>query len=85
MRFLHVPDLNEIRLEVGKKITPALQRLKSLDLVCRPPTQRFVYRAQHDSQEGNGWRNGAAYLDVMSRRIRDTAGLHESSEFSLTE
>ena len=44
MRFLHVPDLNEIRLEVGKKITPALQRLKSLDLVCRAPTQRFVYR-----------------------------------------
>ena len=29
-----VPDSNEIRLEVGKKISPALQRLASLELVC---------------------------------------------------
>jgi hypothetical protein len=49
MRFLHVPDLNEIRLEVGKKVAPALQRLKSLDLVCRPPTQQFVCTTQSDA------------------------------------
>jgi hypothetical protein len=48
MRFLHVPDSNEIRLEVGKKVAPALERLKSLDLVCRP-TRRLEHTTESDA------------------------------------
>jgi hypothetical protein len=34
MRFLTSPDADTFRSEAGIKLTPALQRLSSLDLVC---------------------------------------------------
>jgi len=50
---------------VGAKIQPALQRLAGLEL---------------DSEAlGHDWQDNQGYIQIMTRRLRDSAGLHDES------
>ena len=83
MRFLPAPNPEELRLEIGKKLAPALQRLASLDLVRLVQNHPCLYcltPSQDSEAFGNDWRANLAYLEIMCRRLRDTAGLHHLSE-----
>ncbi|KAK0463078.1 nucleoporin Nup186/Nup192/Nup205, partial [Desarmillaria tabescens] len=62
IRLLSMPDPQTFRQDVGSKLRPVLQRLKSLG----------------PNLLGNEWRDNQAYIEIMDRRLRDTAGLHES-------
>jgi len=66
IRFLSSPDAETFRSEAGIKLTPVLQKLLSLDL--------------HEDTIGNGWRSNQGYVEIMCRRLRDTAGLHDVPE-----
>ncbi|KII84114.1 hypothetical protein PLICRDRAFT_702060 [Plicaturopsis crispa FD-325 SS-3] len=60
----HDPDA--FRAEAGRRLAPVLQKLGSLDLGQDP---------------ANGeWRSNHGYIEIMSRRLRDTAGLHDELE-----
>jgi len=53
------------RPEVGVKIQPALQRLAGIEL---------------DSVAlGHDWQDNQGYIQIMTRRLRDSAGLHDES------
>ncbi|KAF9264555.1 hypothetical protein L218DRAFT_1076467 [Marasmius fiardii PR-910] len=64
MRFLAAPEPERLRLEVGKKLQPSLQRLQSLVV--------------DDESLGEEWQANQAYVEIMCRRIRDSAGLHDA-------
>ncbi|KAL0579383.1 hypothetical protein V5O48_002608 [Marasmius crinis-equi] len=68
MRFLAAPEPETLRLEVGKKLQPSLQRLQTLIV--------------EDDSLGEEWQANQAYVEIMSRRIRDGAGLHDSEPMS---
>ncbi|KAJ6619045.1 nucleoporin Nup186/Nup192/Nup205 [Mycena sp. CBHHK59/15] len=62
MRFLSTPEPAAFRADVAKRLVPALQRLAALDLV----------------QDGKDWRASQGYVEIMSRRLRDSAGILDS-------
>ncbi|KAK0478734.1 nucleoporin Nup186/Nup192/Nup205 [Armillaria novae-zelandiae] len=62
IRLLSMPDPQSVRQDVGNKLRPVLQRLKSL---------------VGPSLLGKEWRDNQAYIEIMDRRLRDTAGLHD--------
>ncbi|THH18242.1 hypothetical protein EW146_g2707 [Bondarzewia mesenterica] len=59
-------DSGGFQSEAAKKIAPALQRLAAMDF-------------DYESTECD-WRSNQAYIEVMSRRLRDTVGLHVEDE-----
>ncbi|KAE9406107.1 hypothetical protein BT96DRAFT_955003 [Gymnopus androsaceus JB14] len=61
LRFLSTPDPQTFRLEVGKKLMPALQRLQTL--------------VADEALAGDEWRANQAYVEIMCRRLRDSAGM----------
>ncbi|KAG7087591.1 hypothetical protein E1B28_013544 [Marasmius oreades] len=63
MRFLAAPEPENLRLEVGRKLQPSLQRLQSL---------------VDDESLGEEWQANQAYVEIMCRRIRDSVGLHDA-------
>jgi nuclear pore complex protein Nup205 len=84
IRFLSSPDAETFRSEAGIKLTPALQKLSLLDLVGRSyfasqDLGRLTLSQQEDTI-GNGWRSNQGYIEIMCRRLRDTAGLHDVPE-----
>ncbi|KAJ8075003.1 hypothetical protein PM082_019330 [Marasmius tenuissimus] len=68
MRFLAAPEPGTLRLEVGKKLQPSLQRLQALVV--------------DDESIGEEWQANQAYIEIMCRRIRDSAGLHDGDLMS---
>ncbi|KAK0437028.1 hypothetical protein EV421DRAFT_1829501 [Armillaria borealis] len=62
IRLLSMPDPQSFRQDVGNKLRPVLQRLKSL---------------VGPNLLGKEWRDNQAYIEIMDRRLRDTAGLHD--------
>ncbi|KAL0061756.1 hypothetical protein AAF712_011359 [Marasmius tenuissimus] len=68
MRFLAAPEPETLRLEVGKKLQPSLQRLQALVV--------------DDESIGEEWQATQAYIEIMCRRIRDSAGLHDGDLMS---
>jgi nuclear pore complex protein Nup205 len=65
MRLLATSEPDVFRQEVGVKIQPALQRLAGIEL---------------DSVAfGHDWQDNQGYIQIMTRRLRDSAGLHDES------
>ncbi|KAI0317152.1 nucleoporin Nup186/Nup192/Nup205 [Amylostereum chailletii] len=65
----HLPqstDGQSFRAEAAKRMAPSLQRLTNVDL-------------EYDST-ATDWRANQAYIDTMSRRLRDVLGLHVEDE-----
>ncbi|KAF9006925.1 nucleoporin Nup186/Nup192/Nup205 [Cyathus striatus] len=65
MRLLATSEPEAFCADVGQKIAPVLQRLGSFELDVE--------------SVGKDWKSHQAYIEVMCRRLRDTAGLHEAS------
>lgn len=63
MRFTSSPDAESLREEAGRRLAPLLQRLLGLDL-----TEETLER---------DWQSYRSYIEIMSRRLKDTAGLEE--------
>ncbi|KAJ3825387.1 nucleoporin Nup186/Nup192/Nup205 [Lentinula raphanica] len=66
VRLISSPDPGEFRLQVGKKLQPALQRLESLMM--------------NDSLSGDEWRASRTYMEIMSRRLRDSTNMVDADE-----
>ncbi|ESK89924.1 nucleoporin [Moniliophthora roreri MCA 2997] len=66
MRFLATPDPESLRQDIGKRLGPILQRLQSLIV--------------DDESLAEEWQANQAYVEIMCRRIRDCAGLHDSEQ-----
>jgi len=66
MRFMSSPDADTFCAEAGNKLSPSLQRLSSLNL--------------DQDTIGTDWRSNQGYLEIMSRRLRETARLHNAPE-----
>ncbi|KAF9463318.1 nucleoporin Nup186/Nup192/Nup205 [Collybia nuda] len=63
MRFLAAPEPETFKADVGKQLGPALTKLENLNL---------------DSESlGPDWQANHAYIEIMSRRLRDSSGLHD--------
>ncbi|KAI0063325.1 hypothetical protein BV25DRAFT_416650 [Artomyces pyxidatus] len=65
----HMPQSTDgevFRAEAAKRLAPALSRLTMLDL-------------SYESTASD-WRANEAYIEIMSRRLRDTVGLHVEDE-----
>ncbi|KAF9074489.1 nucleoporin Nup186/Nup192/Nup205 [Rhodocollybia butyracea] len=87
MRFLSTPEPQKFRLEVGKKLMPALQRLQTLIAVGVPTYFTFqvtTERAlrQDETLLGDEWRANQAYVEIMCRRLRDSAAMSDESEMA---
>ncbi|KAL4071568.1 nucleoporin Nup186/Nup192/Nup205 [Scleroderma yunnanense] len=66
LRLLPAPDAESFRSEVGKKLVGPLVKISSLDL--------------NSETVGTEWPSYQGYIDIMSRRLRDTTGLHDVLE-----
>ncbi|EDR09684.1 uncharacterized protein LACBIDRAFT_319020 [Laccaria bicolor S238N-H82] len=65
MRLLATAEPEAFRAEMGAKLAPALERLASLDL-------------DYESF-GQDWQGNQGYIEIMCRRLRDSAGLHDET------
>ncbi|OBZ74918.1 hypothetical protein A0H81_05368, partial [Grifola frondosa] len=63
MRFASSPDSEVLKLEAQRRLAPVLQQLKRLDL--------------SDETLGKEWRSYEDYIEIMSRRLKDTVGLED--------
>lgn len=83
MRFLATPDPEVFREEVGKRLGPTLQRLESLELVrlalvCFQLDGQLTIHCFQDSDAlGDDWQASERYLEIMCRRLEDSAGLSD--------
>ncbi|KAF8130340.1 nucleoporin Nup186/Nup192/Nup205 [Boletus edulis] len=66
MRLLPAVDASTFKDDVGKRLVGALTRISSLDLSVETV--------------GRDWQSYQGYIEIMSRRLRDTVGLHELME-----
>jgi len=72
LRFLATPpEPGAFREEVGKRLSPVLPRLSSLNV-------------DYESL-GDDWRANQAYIEIMCRRLRDSAGLHDEGQLPMEE
>lgn len=72
LRFLATPpEPGAFREEVGKRLSPILQRLALLNV-------------DYESL-GDDWRASQAYIEIMCRRLKDGAGLHDDSQQSMEQ
>ncbi|KAG2143441.1 nucleoporin Nup186/Nup192/Nup205 [Suillus bovinus] len=66
LRLLPPPDSDSFKANAGKRLIGALARLSTLDLTV--------------DTLGSEWQSYQGYIEIMSRRLRDTVGLHEALE-----
>ncbi|KAF9219350.1 hypothetical protein BS17DRAFT_804452 [Gyrodon lividus] len=66
MRLLPAPDTNIFKDEAGKRFVGALTKISHLDL--------------NAETIGPEWQSYQGYIEIMSRRLRDTVGLHDVPE-----
>ncbi|KAG0707241.1 nucleoporin Nup186/Nup192/Nup205 [Suillus ampliporus] len=66
LRLLPPPDSDSFKANAGKRLVGALARLSVLDLTVETL--------------GSEWQSYQGYIEIMSRRLRDTVGLHEALE-----
>ncbi|KAF8890672.1 nucleoporin Nup186/Nup192/Nup205 [Infundibulicybe gibba] len=64
MKFISEPEPETLRADVGRQLSPALQRLADLNYELL----------------GHDWQANQGYIEIMCRRLRDTAGLHSEQE-----
>ncbi|KIK97850.1 hypothetical protein PAXRUDRAFT_824522 [Paxillus rubicundulus Ve08.2h10] len=65
MRLLPAPNTNTFKDEAGRRLLSALTRISSLDL--------------NAETIGPEWQSYQGYLEIMSRRLRDTVGSHDEA------
>ena len=85
LRLLPPPDLDSLRANAGKKLVGALARLSVLDLVSLSSWFWVAFGdgdtlCQTADTLGHEWQSYQGYIEIMSRRLRDTVGLHEALE-----
>lgn len=95
MRLLATTDPNTFRTEVGTKLQPVLNRLSGLELVSPFRYLSFFLAAHRPStllqtaaSSAKEWQESQGYVQIMCRRLRDSAGPledHESSNDHLDE
>jgi nuclear pore complex protein Nup205 len=96
MRLLATTDPNTFRMEVGTKLKPVLNRLSGLELVRVFCYLLSIFLAAHRpfillqtaASSAKEWQESQGYVQIMCRRLRDSAGLledHESSNDHLDE
>ncbi|KAJ3879118.1 nucleoporin Nup186/Nup192/Nup205 [Lentinula edodes] len=66
MRFLSTPDPEAFRQQIARNLLPTLQRLQTL--------------VMDDTLIGDEWRANRAYVEIMCRRLRDSAGMVDPDE-----
>ncbi|OJA08231.1 hypothetical protein AZE42_08910 [Rhizopogon vesiculosus] len=66
LRLLPLPDSDSFKANAGKKLVGALVRLSTLDLTA--------------DTLGSEWQSYQGYIEIMSRRLRDTVGLRDALE-----
>ncbi|KZT66755.1 hypothetical protein DAEQUDRAFT_767725 [Daedalea quercina L-15889] len=66
MRFASSPDVETLKIEAARKIVPVFHRLENLDL-----TEGIL---------GKDWQSYGNYIEIMTRRIKDTTGLEDEPE-----
>ncbi|KDR74068.1 hypothetical protein GALMADRAFT_250802 [Galerina marginata CBS 339.88] len=69
MRLLATAEPEVFRAEVAAKVQPTLQRLSTLE-----------FDAQAFSRE---WQDSQGYIQIMCRRLKDSAGLHDETSSSM--
>lgn len=78
MRLLATSSPEQFREEIIMKLNPLLQRISSLEIVsCRISSfQLTADNALKDQDSlGKDWQSNQAYIEIMSRRLRDSVGL----------
>ncbi|KAH7909315.1 nucleoporin Nup186/Nup192/Nup205 [Hygrophoropsis aurantiaca] len=65
-RLLAATDSDTFRADAGQRLIGVLTRISSLDLTI--------------DTVGEEWQSYKGYIDIMSRRLRDTVGLHDELE-----
>lgn len=85
LRLLPLPDSDSFKANAGKKLVGALVRLSALDLVSLfawISGWLSVTLIPHQTADtlGSEWQSYQGYIEIMSRRLRDTVGLHEALE-----
>ena len=84
MRLLQTADPISFRNETGIKLAPILQKLSSVDMVrlllskLTPDTQ-YLFQGSAFS-DSRSWQESRGYIEIMCRRLRDTAGLLDDVE-----
>ncbi|KAI0944532.1 hypothetical protein AcW1_002214 [Taiwanofungus camphoratus] len=63
LRFASSPDVDTLKSEAARKLAPVLQRLQALELT--------------EETLGRDWHSYENYVEIMSRRLKDMAGLHD--------
>ncbi|KAH9929472.1 nucleoporin Nup186/Nup192/Nup205 [Fomitopsis serialis] len=66
MRFASSPDIETLKVEAARKVVPAFHKLESLDLT--------------EDTVGKEWQSYESYIEIMSRRIKETVGLQDEPE-----
>jgi nuclear pore complex protein Nup205 len=83
MRLLPTPNTDTFKDEAGRRLLSALTRISSLDLVSLYLYMPHDPISQIDEQNaetiGPEWQSYQGYLEIMSRRLRDTVGLHDEA------
>jgi hypothetical protein len=78
MRLLATMSPEQFREEITINLGPLLQRIVTLDIVGVTPPSRIWLTAEayqdQDSMSGD-WQSNRAYIEIMSRRLRDSTGL----------
>ena len=82
MRLLPAVDARTFKDDVGKRLVGVLTRISSLDLVSGFFGGRcgISQTMQNAETIGRDWQSYQGYIEVMSRRLRDTVGLHDLLE-----
>jgi nuclear pore complex protein Nup205 len=71
-----VPQPNDgalFRDDAAKRLSHVLNRLVQLNLVSLGLKRTYRHLT---TQQDHQWRESRAYIEIMSRRIRETVGLH---------
>jgi len=85
LRLLPLPDSDSFKANAGKKLVGALTRLSALDLVSRFTWVGVAFGDDDTPYQtadtlGSEWQSYQGYIEIMSRRLRDTVGLHDALE-----
>ena len=83
-RLASGPEPEVFKSDAGKRIAAPLQKVASLDLVRHSISlvgkHSYLINAQTPQTAGPNWESYQGFLEIMSRRLRDTVGLHDDFE-----
>lgn len=74
-------DVETFRMEAGRKLNPILQRMTAM-VGAISDLSLVWFRsllAQAQETRGLGWQSYEKYMEIMAERLRDSAGLRDTS------